>query len=551
MSVTDKNKDRVVVPAWYRSSEATSSEIRALNSSSSRKNLRGSLKEIYEDFQINPELGKAIEILNLAFTENENQIAVIAAEYVVKSGKNLPPALLGLAKLVLEGESEKLTETKKIEQQINEKKKWLRDYPTDSLSWVDLSRLYMSIGQIDAAKRAVCIGLNLSNRNRWVTRVATRFFYNIDDYDRAHHILLKHPGIKTDPWLLAAELAVTSGAGIASRHLNNAKRALEYGYEAYHVAELQSSIGSLELKSGAIKKAKKLFTESLTFPNGNVLAQAKWAEKKAKITELVSAKELDKQARAFEAKFLDSYLKQDMEMALEHGKKWIEEEPFNPEPAIQTSYIASLLDRYAEAVKISENGLKINSHDKTLQLNLIFSQVSLADMNYQEGDEDIFSTAYSRIEDMLKSDDKRIVAHALANLGLICYRQHRIEEGREAYEEAINRLKSLNHPSAVLAEINHLRESLIAVAPWREEMFKKVDNLASSGGFWDEPSVPFYLRKLNKIRKDPSNWRQRLTESDTFKSELTKNTEDEVNSEYKFDFNPKNPIIWLPRQRKN
>jgi hypothetical protein len=554
MSATTKIEDRVVIPAWYQSFEAARSpEIQSLRRRTIEKNASSSISELYVDFMHIPELGKAIDLLNVAYTEGDVEKAVLAANFVMRAGKNLPGALTSLARLVLnESQStELLSPLKTTEQQIRDKRRWLKLHPADSLSWIDLSRLFMSIGQTEAAERAMRIGVNLADKNRWATRVASRFFYNLDDYEKAHHILLRHPDIKTDPWLLSAELAVASGADRPSRHWNNAKRALEVGYDPRHTSELQSSVGSMELKSGALKKAKKLFTESLLCPNGNVLAQAKWAEKTGKINNLVADGTLEKQSRAYEAKFLDAYARQDMELALEYGRKWIEEEPFSAEPAIRSSYIASLLDRYEEAAEISLNGLKINHQDETLRLNLIFSRVAMADMIGASTDDELVTVVLPYIDTMLKSDNKTIVAHALANLGLIRYRQRQLEEGKNLYEQAIIILKSLNHPSAVLAELNHLRESLIAMAPWKEALFCKLETFSGTGGFWDEPSVSFYLRKLGKIRTDAADWRNLLTENPLPEIKHI-DVEDKGGplGEYKFDFSPDSPTIWLPRNKK-
>lgn len=554
MSATTKIEDRVVVPAWYKSFEAgISPEFTALKDNNSLfSHVNNSINELYNEFKLYPDLGKAIELLNTAYIQGNSDYAIIAARFIITSQNKLPLTLMEFSQRVIDGVNSN-PEQKHINNNelICYIKKWLKNNPSDCISWIDLSRLYMSLGQINAAERSMIIGLNLSNKNRWVTRVASRFFYNIDEYDRAHHILLRHPNIKVDPWLLSAELAITSGADISPRHWNNAKRALELGYETYHITELQSSLATLELKSGALKKAKKLFINSLIHPNSNVLAQAKWAEKKCNIKELVTDNVLNNQSKAFEAKFLDAYNKQHMEKALEFGKKWIKEEPFNALPAIKTSYVAALLDLYEEAKEISENGLIINNHNETLQLNLIFSKIALANIDNIKHENNFLEDDSLYLEKMLRSDDQIIVGHALANLGLIYYRRGEIEKGKLSYEQSINILKTVSYSSAVFAEINHLRESLIAMAPWGENLFIKLELLSKSGGYWDEPSVSFYLKKLQKIRKDSSNWRVLLTE--TIEHQSKPLIDDDLlfipSKDFHFDLSPQNPTIWLPYKK--
>ncbi|KFB98907.1 hypothetical protein GTGU_04359 [Trabulsiella guamensis ATCC 49490] len=549
MSLINFDNNRVLAPSWLRSEDAAySAELRALTRNTAPASGFSGLEYLKELFLRQPGLDIAIELLSVSYTENAVDISRQAAAYIIETKKQIPLTLSNFCHSLLQEQQTKTIINDNIHSQIRDKKIWLRNHPNDCLSWMDLSRLYMSIGQIGQAEKAIITGLGLSVNNRWVTRASSRFFFNLEDYERSHDILVKHPDIKNDPWLLASELAISNAYGRNSRYWSHSKKVLEFGYYPYHISELQSSIGTLELQSGAVKKAKVYFGNSLKCPNGNVFAQAKWAERKGNIRNLVQHEDLIKQPRAFEAKYQEAYCNRDMELALHFAKKWQEEEPFNQETAIQASYIASLLDDYEQAQDISQKGLQINPNDETLKLNLMFSSISLEHAKENKLSGISFTRAISIVTDMLKNEDNDSYPHAIANMGLLYYKSGDLEKGKRFYELATEHFKKKNNRSFVLCELNHLREALISDSPWKEELFRMVETSVKSGGVWNEPCVSFYISKLQKIRLSPDNWWQRLTEKN---EQMTDNTEKQSFSRNNFDFSNKSPTIWLPGHGRN
>ncbi|KAA8995397.1 hypothetical protein FJU30_24740 [Affinibrenneria salicis] len=548
MSILKPDDNRVLAPAWFKSEEAIySAELRALSRSTAPTLNFSNLKQLQEIFLERPNIDIAIELLSVSYTENAIDISRQAATYIIESNKKIPSTLSMFCQNIISGKMKEGIANDDIRSQIRDKKIWLRNNSNDCLSWIDLSRLYMSIGQISQAEKAILTGLGLSINNRWVTRVSSRFFFNLEDFERSHNILIKHPNINNDPWLLASELAISNAYGRNSRYWAHSKKALEFGYPFCHISELQSSIGTLELKSGAIKKAKTHFGNSLKYPNGNVFAQAKWAERKGNIKNLVQHADLIKQQRAFEAKYQEAYYNKNMELALYFAKKWLEEEPFNPKPAIHASYIASLLDDYGQCRDISLKGLLINPNDETLKLNLIFSSISLEHMEKDEISPKSYLKAIDSVKEMLKHEDKDSYPHAFANMGLLHYKTGDLENGKKFYELATEHFKNKKLSSFVISELNHLREALISNAPWKEDLFKRIEASAKSGGYWSNPCVSFYIGKLQKIRVSPGNWKQLLTE----KHQCTETDSGEMTlSSKKFDFSNKSPTIWLPKKIK-
>lgn len=560
MSIFKENDERVVVPLWNKSSDAVySPEIKALNPKHTPFDVVKTTPILYQEFLDKKEIGVAVDLLNTAFMEDMNNEAIEAADFIL-SGFELPQQIIELAKktkgIILDrGDKEKEIDT---QVRISTIRRWLKENPRDCLGWIDLSRYYTSLGEVNSAKKCMLIGMGLANGHRWVTRVATRFFYNIEEFDRAHHILIKHPNINNDPWLISAELAVSSSYGRPIKLWSQAKKVIESGLSQYHISELQSSVGTLELMNGTIKKAKKLFINSLTSPNSNILAQAKWVERTSDIKGLVDQKTLREQKKAFEAKCWEAYADQDMISALCFCKKWIEQEPYALDPFILASFIASLLDNYKEANDISKDGLRIDPNSATLQLNVIFSQISLIEINEGELTKTIIEDAFSKIKSIMKNDDKAIVAHACANLGLVFYKTGDIYKGKEWYQKSIDIFKTNKHPAYVLAELNHLREALISKSPWAHEQFNELEAKIKTGGVWSDPSVHYYLKKLNAVKNDIDNWRVHLLDNGKLKNHDNEGQEgqegQEKNNEkqkIKFDFSPESPTIWiLPNDKK-
>lgn len=72
-----------------------------------------------------------------------------------------------------------------------------------------------------------------------------------------------------------------------------------------------------------------------------------------------------------------------------------------------------------------------------------------------------------------------------------------------------------------MAEVNHLRESIISQSPWADELFGSISRKIGKGGIWNEPAIRFYMPKLAKLKKDPSNWRFLLTEDNKISNSNT------------------------------
>lgn len=548
MSVFKKIDRRDLIPIWKNSNEVPSVEFTGVESNVLPEMSISYFSELINDFEHNQTTGIGAELLNIAIlTNNKSQVRHVA-EFVLKD-KYSPLRLKDLARHVLDGNAFFPLDSigHNPVDEIHSKRKWLKEHPKDSLSWIDLGRAFVSIGEHESARKSILTGLQLSNHHRWVSRVSSRFFISINENDIAHKILKRNPNLTSDPWLLSAEIAVAKSNGRNPQNWKLAKRLTETIKSEFHLTELNSCIASLELLDGNQKKAKPLFIKSLKHPNSNVLAQAKWAERTSDLKNLVDDDVLKRQKNSNEAKCWAYYAECDMESALKYALLWQDEEPYTCEPAILSSYIASLLDRYDEMIRIVKKGLIVEPDNETLILNKYFAEASLAEINNQKIGLEIAGPVLKYIDKASSSNDKGIMAHAYANIGFIFYKLDDFKSGREWYEKSINMFLSINHPSQVLAEINHLRESIISQSPWADELFGSISRKIGKGGIWNDPAVRFYMPKLAKIKKDPSNWRSLLTEN----NEMSNTTTLVVNKKTaRFNFSKSNPTIWVSNKKR-
>lgn len=437
----------------------------------------------------------------------------MAASYLNEEGF-VSPSLAGLIKQALG--SPEVTLNLLLGHPVSKLKKLLASSPNNPLAWADLSREYAIIGEKDKSIKAMLGALHAGVDHRWITRVASRVFVHFGEPDRAHHVLLKNEYVKSDPWLVATEMAVSRKAEKQSKLLSVGKRLLESNIKPMHISELASSFGTLELINGAEKKAKKLFKQSLVEPNQNSLAQAKWAERSSNLKKLIQIP-LDAQLLAYEAQYWEAYSSKDIPLALGFAMAWYEQEPYSTGPAIAASYLASLLDNYELVTLVANKGLIANPQNPTLKLNQIFAWI--AKTNLSEPSTAILievEQAYRNLNNMVASDDWSITAHALANLGMLEYRLGDTERGRKRYEEAA-RIYEKNAPEfIILLLVNYLREALICDADWAHEVMSRTKLALLGKSSSATPGGEYYLEKIVRLSSLPGTWR------DKFRSESTR-----------------------------
>lgn len=502
MSFYNDEFDRKVLPIWDDSAlSGNLAENFSIKLSSLKVSSENLTEKLIIELERNDEVGVAVELLNMASLERKDEAAILAARRVLK-GNDLPKPIVKMARHVLGEMEEQPDETEFYK--IRNLRAHLKQRPRNALAWVDLAREHVIVGNSAQAERAMVIALGLAPSHRWVTRVASRLFIHLDLVDKSHHLLLNHPGIRTDPWIASAELAVSQLSGHTSKYVTGAKKLLESGLNPKHTAELASALGTLELSAGANKKAKNYFRSSLLDPNRNALAQAKWVEQAhdLKAGVIITTEQME---MAYEARAWESYINGDIEKALHYSMEWYKAELYSSKPPMLGTYLAALVDRYDNVIDIANRGLKTNPDNTTLKLNKAYAEIAKIGTDKKEVSEAKIFEWVSLFKEMMKKE-KSSVSHAAANMGMLCYRIGYLESGRDWYNHAESICRNEGHDTYVMCAIYHAREALISKAPWAGEIYEFAKSLLAKTNGPGLPSGIFYMNKIEQLRLAPGAW---------------------------------------------
>jgi len=505
MSFGKEETDRKVIPIWDPSKLASSlAENSAIRPLDHRTTSISQSRRLMEELTQSSSLGTAVELLSSAKLEDNREGIVVASQRILEEG-SLPKSVLSMARRALDQEQD-ASPVADPRARIAAFRNSLRTHPSNALAWVDLAREYISLGQGQPAERAMTVALGLCPGHRWVTRVASRLYIHLEEFDKSHFILAQHPGLKHDPWIASAELSVAQLIGKTSRNLSAARRIQELGLHPRHTTELASSLGTLEIESGAMKRAKMYIRNSLLHPNRNTLAQALWVEERHDIKS-ASHSQVQSLEIAYEAKTRESYIHGEAELAINHALDWLEAEPFSSKPPVLASYIASLDDRYEQIIQITNRGLIANPSNSILKLNRAYAEMALiTPLQPSQDDLKKIDRWMSLFNEELR-DGGPHHAQALANYGMLCYRLGATDQGRKYYEAAEKICQAEKYRNPVLCTIFHAREAMLAKTEWASTILERARAVTQKISDIGKLEGPNSLNKVNQLQENPENYR--------------------------------------------
>lgn len=326
-----------------------------------------------------------------------------------------------------------------VRSKIVESKARVRRDPRNPIAWADLARRYTGLGQFDQAERALQIARALAPDSRYLLRISSRFFVHIGEPEAAVRLLRSSARTTEDPWLLAA---LISAASLARRPLPGnrvARRIVDSGrFRPIESSDLVSELGTLELKAGGERRAKRLFVESLGTPTDNSLAQVEWASHK--LTSLDFRVDSFDVPFSAEAKARSASQQGEWKEAFGESLLWLLDQPFDTEAATHASYVAAVgLENWEESRSIATIGLCANPLDATLSNNLAYACVEMGDLEA--------AVEPLRIASANLTERSERVA-ILATSGLLEFRRGNHDEGRIRYGKAIELARRLNEIDA-------------------------------------------------------------------------------------------------------
>lgn len=502
---TPKDKKRNVIPRWRDLSQTTAlGELGSLKTG--YKSVVQAVSVFHEkkiiDWKLESNVRNSIELLNssivLGDDEFLNQVTFYLKNHelgdtrIIKSlidkTSNIPdqPSLTG------SGHS--ITDLDKV---IGEKIKKYRVHihlsPFNAINWIELARLYLIIGKNIPAERCVLTAIQLSPHNRYVSRVAARFFAHIKDYNKAKQILRLNTAFNVDPWLLGAEIGISSLQDRSSMQIKKGRELVgSKNYSPFDLNELLSALATEELNSGSIKNSRKLFNQSLVQPNDNTLAQAVWAAKHVNNIEVFDNK-FGTVPSIYEAIAYGHYENRRWKDAMSNILEWFVDQPFSIDPTTLGSFIASsILEQYDDAIKLCKVGLRATPDNFTLMNNLAYSLLGKG--NLEEA-----RITLSKISAETLNNEEKVVFYATK--GLLMYKQGHYSNGASLYDTASSLAeKNKSKKLKLMADFHHLVIQL-ETENYPDSKFMKFEQLAKEIGDRNKDEVYFNDLVKNVVRR--------------------------------------------------
>jgi tetratricopeptide (TPR) repeat protein len=299
MSLNLEEKNRHIIPRW-RDSVVTAA-MGELDSLGTRHPHPIPLNELdFEDKVASWEEQRTISyasdlLATAAAGDVKHSVATDAAKFLLSCSAASAPAkaiarrYLGERELAAEVLERYYGSTHPFDPQIHHSRirrlrKVLHESPRNVLARADLALEYTKVGLLRQALSSMHLALRLSPDSRFILRCAARLLVHVGDIEGALATLRASARTKLDPWLSAAEVAISGSAERPPRFAKTgAQLVRSQDHSPFQTTELASALATLEASAGAAKNARRLFAQSLVQPTENAVAQATWAAQKLRV----------------------------------------------------------------------------------------------------------------------------------------------------------------------------------------------------------------------------------------------------------------------------
>lgn len=393
--IFERNK-RQVLPRWHDSkSVAERGELGPL-SKPDKDNIYNHeiLLNKIREWEENKTLPYACDLLGTAIVMDKRKVASEAVTFILSqssgatnSAKVLASGIKTPTHIPLVPQKDAITvKTDEHPQNkyIHHLRNRLNRYPRNAIAWNDMSLAYATLGLKEQAQKCINIALQLAPSNRYIIRSAARLYEHRGELDHALYILRKADNIRKDPWLIAAEVAISDLQERSSRYAKQGKNILESNkFAPFNVTELASAIGTLEAEHGNNKNARKLFRLSLLEPNENTIAQAEWVSRN--LTPFEIETRYLRAKYTYEARAINYYYHNRWDKALTEAWLWFQDQPFSPAGSIFGSYVAgAILEDLPKTIEFVQKGLVSNPDNWLLKNNLTYIYAIFGDIEKAE-----------------------------------------------------------------------------------------------------------------------------------------------------------------------
>lgn len=481
MITTPVREKRQVVPRWRSLVATLAAQELSVHLRRDHRivhQLPPELTACLERWRRTPSLVTAAELVECAIVNGREREAAEAARYLTNYQRNATPLILARADLVLGRIGERpLPSMHPSGDPRSTAAYWrrlTRINPRDPLAWVELA-LHQTIGGHSAhARRSMTIARQVAPENRHVLRSAARMALHQGSPDEAHAIVARSRATKSDPWLMAAEIALASVADRPPSLVKVGRSMIDdAGLPPRQITELAGAIATVELHAGRYKKSRRSFEASMKDPTGNAIAQAEWATPFLGF-EMVRLRQLTRTQDAHEAYALHLYRCQEFEQVPQICERWAESDAYSERPFQLATTAAGLAGNFEEAARFARQGLTKKPGSVAFSNSLAFALGSMG--NGDEAEKVLTRVHIGETEPLLSHVTQ-------ANRGLAAFRKGLCDLGMQRYQEAIDGFTKLSRLDLVAqARVYLAREALLAGLPTADELLHAAGNSVRSAG---------------------------------------------------------------------
>ena len=515
------NRPRIPFPIMRSWEQTPTNELMHVGAPINNSRLTN-LREIHFEISLakwkkNPSLENAINILNCTNFTIKNEIPEQALSQIVNSNK-VTNTLKEAVKSIIDPTLENLINKKKnyleiIRSKIHSNRLRLGDENRNGMLYAEIGRLYATLGENELAKKYFHMACLISPYERFILRNYTRFMLHVGDAEILK-ILTKSDLLKSDAWVQATEIGISTHFEIGSEVANSALRSVSRNQVGINdQSELAIALSVLEFNSGNIRKSKKLINKSAHNPSFNAIAQIMWNKNKRQeiYDKSIETTEFnDNLLKSDEALVYNAIISRKWDDAINNIIEWQDKQLYSSFVAMEGSFIAiSFANDFEKAIQICDNGMIANSKNPILLNNICYSHQMLGNI----------SEANYYLEELKKIDpnwEKNIFN--LATDAKQKYLEGRITEGRLQFQSAIKMARAAENSELIQrVKMHMLQEESLSGKINNSEIRKGVKYLEDTIKNFDSDYVDDYWYNVkeridNQIKKNERIQSQNFTE---------------------------------------
>jgi Tfp pilus assembly protein PilF len=429
------------------------------------------------DWNEHPSIEAAVELVCTASVLGRSLEVQQAARYLLDHRNDLEKGIVAIALTSLIGPAnaipgrptvapfELLSQTE-IRAALSYLKSRLAQNPRNAIAWMDRSHLHTLLGQRDAAERSIRRAIALAPNNRFVLRSASRFFmHEKSKRGIGLDFLRRSRALRTDPWLMSAEIALSTVIGKAPQSLSSARSLLDADtLKPWHTSELNGAVGTFAMIDRSVGKPGQYFRRSLRDATENAVAQAQWFANKHAGVAVPSEKVTNQWSP--EAVAIKAREEKNWPDVITACRQWMLMDPASSRPLILGAFVASVaLYDGAATLSFTEHWIRIEPNSSGAWNNHAVALAYLGRIPEARA-------SFARVDE----NDTAVFPKAvyLATKGLLAYRSGDIDAGRKHYLEAAESEDSNRDPTLrALVYWHMLREESHVGTPNARELMER------------------------------------------------------------------------------